>query len=212
MRNEGRWGMSGSWVDCSPHSGLAGMASSAQGVRERPTEDPRLHPSKMSFEISCLSSSSSKNTMPFWFFYYYLNKSQSLINCVWDMSGQSLPWGKSLNKMIGTVRENWEICLEALGYFPEEGNMEFIISSSFSFIPLYELFGTLGALEVPIGLKWMSILPRAAGQCIREPLGGSTQAQVSVRLGCRVGRHPEAPSPASHRKISAHTKITFSKQ
>lgn len=70
----------------------------------------------------------------------------------------------------------------------EEGNTKFGISNGFSFILLSELFETLGALEVPFDLELMSILLRAAGQCIREPLEGSTQALVRMKLSCRTGQ------------------------
>lgn len=65
--------------------------------------------------------------------YYYLNESQPLTNCVWDLSCQSLPWGKRLDKMIGTVRgierPPWKVV---------------------SFILLSELFEIQGALRCPL--------------------------------------------------------------
>lgn len=95
-----------------PHSVLAVIGKHCPGIRERPTEDPRLHACRISFEISCLSSSSLKNTMPArLIFYYCLSESQPLTNCVWNMSGQSLPWWEKLDKMIGIMRGNWEIPL-----------------------------------------------------------------------------------------------------
>lgn len=193
------------WELCRVPSFCAVTGKLGPGIRERPTEDLRIHACRISFEISCLSNSSLKNTMLFWFFIIiWMRVNHWLIvsgTCQAKAFFEARDWTRWLELWVETSCGSISITQNLTSL------MVFLLSSSLNSLEHWEPWRYSG-------LECMRLLLRAAGQCIREPLGGSTQTQVSVRFpAAGLSRHPRDTISCFDIKISSHAKIrNISKQ
>lgn len=135
-------GKTESWGEVFPRPTLALTGKHCLRVGRDPGRNLYFMPAKFLLGSHMTLTSMSKEPHVFLVDYdNYLNKSLLLSNYVWDVWGQSLPYSKKLDKIIGTQRDNWEGLLplvdasEARKAWKSKSNDAFLFSSQEWFKP-----------------------------------------------------------------------------